>query len=64
MTTESKLQVKLTKSVIGRPEKHRKIVTSLGLRRMNHTVLHVNTPLIRGMLHKVSHLVEVEVVAQ
>lgn len=63
MATESKLKVKLVKSVIGRPEKHRKIVTSLGLRRMNYTVIHNSTPEIKGMLHKVSHLVEVEVMS-
>lgn len=60
MATDSKLSVKLVKSVIGRPEKHRKIVTSLGLRRMNYTVVHNNTPEIQGMLNKVSHLIEVE----
>ena len=33
---------------------------SLGLRRIGHTVEHTDTPQIRGMIHKVRHLVEVE----
>ena len=33
---------------------------SLGLRRINHTVEHEDTPQLRGMIHKVRHLVEVE----
>jgi large subunit ribosomal protein L30 len=55
-------QVKITlkKSVIGRPEKHRRTVQSLGLRKLNRTVTLEDTPWVRGMIQKVSHLLEVE----
>lgn len=57
-------QLKITwkRSAIGRPESQRKIIQSLGLRRLNHTVLHFDSPTIRGMVNKVSHLVSVETV--
>ncbi len=54
------LSVTLVKSVIGQKPKNRATVRSLGLRRLNQTVVHEDTPEIRGMLHKVQHLVEVE----
>ena len=53
------LSIKLIKSVIGKPEKQRKIVRAIGLRRINHEVLHEDTPMIRGMIHKISHMLEV-----
>jgi large subunit ribosomal protein L30 len=59
-TTPKKLRVTLTKSLITSKHHHRDIVRSLGLRRMNHTVEHIDTPVIRGMLAKVEHLVSVE----
>lgn len=45
--------------MIGRPEKHRKILRGLGLTRVNRTVELENTPAIQGMVAKVSHLVKV-----
>ena len=61
MATEAKkLKVTLTRSVLGRPENQRKVVKALGLRKTNHTVEHVDTPIIRGMLNAVSHLLTVE----
>ena len=56
----SKLKVTQIKSVIGRPQSHRRVVTALGLRRHQMIVIHEDTPAIRGMLHKVRHLVRVE----
>jgi large subunit ribosomal protein L30 len=53
------IKVTLKRSLIGRPEKQRRIVRALGLRKINHTVSHADTPSIRGMIHKVSHLLEV-----
>ena len=55
-------QLKITwkKSCIGRPEKQRRIIRSLGLRRLHHTVIHSDSPTIRGMVSKVIHLIEVE----
>jgi len=54
-----KLKVTLKRSIIGKPEKQRRIIKSLGLRRINHTVEHKDTPNIRGMIHKTSHMLEV-----
>ena len=56
----STLNVTLRKSLIGEKPKNRATVRSLGLRKMNQTVQHEDTDSIRGMLHKVKHLVEVE----
>jgi len=59
-----KLKITLVKSYIGRPEKHRKILRGMGLQKLNRTVLLKDTPEIRGMVNKVSHLlsvVEIEV---
>jgi large subunit ribosomal protein L30 len=54
------LKVKMVKSVITRPEKQRKIMRGLGLNKLNKTVTLADTPEIRGMIHKVIHLVSVE----
>ena len=55
-----KLRITQTRSLVGRPEKHRKIVRALGLKRMHMTVEHKNNPAIIGMVKKVPHLVTVE----
>ena len=54
------LRITLTKSMIGRPEKHRRVVRSLGLRKLNKTVVLADTPTVRGMVQKVSHMLDVE----
>jgi large subunit ribosomal protein L30 len=54
------LLIKLTKSVIGRPEKHRKVVKSLGLKKLNQVKELPDTPSTRGMINTVSHLVTAE----
>jgi large subunit ribosomal protein L30 len=59
MAKAKKLEVKLTKSVIGEKPKNRATVRGLGLRRMQQTVEHNDTPAIRGMIHAVAHLVTV-----
>lgn len=53
------LQVTLRRSLIGEKPKTRATVRGLGLRKMNQTVQHDDTEAIRGMLHKVKHLVDV-----
>ena len=58
------LKVTLKRSLIGKPEKLRKIVLSLGLRKINQSVIHRDTPSIRGMIHKTSHLVKLNEVAE
>lgn len=56
----AQLEITWKKSCIGRPEKQRRIIQSLGLRRLNHSVVHSDTPTIRGMINKVTHLVSVK----
>ncbi len=58
-----KLKITLTKSTIGYRESQRRTVESLGLRRVHQSVIHNDTPGIRGMVHKVSHLVAMEEVS-
>ncbi len=55
-----KLRVTLVKSPIGYNKRQKATVRALGLRRMNHTVEHIDNPALRGMLNKVSHLIKVE----
>jgi large subunit ribosomal protein L30 len=55
----STLKVTQRKSRNGSDKRQVETLRSLGLRRINHTVEHADTPQIRGMLHKVRHLVEV-----
>ena len=53
--------IKITwkKSTIGYSHRQRKIIESLGLKRLNHTVEHQKTDSIMGMVNKVKHLVDV-----
>jgi len=53
------LKITLKRSFIGRCKKHEKILRSLGLRRLNQSVVHNDIPSVRGMIQKVSHMVEV-----
>ncbi len=55
-----RLKVTLVKSMIGRPEKHRKILRGLGLAKTGKTVVLEDSPSIRGMVFKISHLVDCE----
>ncbi|MBM7096634.1 MULTISPECIES: 50S ribosomal protein L30 [Alteribacter] len=55
-----KLEITLTRSLIGRPEDQRVTVKTLGLRKMHHTVVQEDNAAIRGMVNKVSHLVTVK----
>lgn len=54
------LKITLTRSLIGRPKDQRVTVRTLGLRKLNQTVVHQDNPAIRGMIKKVSHLVSVK----
>ncbi len=54
------LKITLKRSYIGRPEKQRRVLRSLGLRKIGQTVIKEDVPSIRGMINKVPHLVEVE----
>ena len=55
-----KLKIIQKRSVIDRPEPQKRTIKALGLGRPNYTVVHEDTPQIRGMIRKVIHLVEVE----
>ena len=55
-----KVKVIQVRSVIGRNKKQKATVQALGLRKINQSVEHNDTPQIRGMIAKVSHLVSVE----
>lgn len=54
------IKITLVKSGIARPGKHKAILIGLGLKRLNKAVIRQDTPEIRGMINKVSHLVQVE----
>jgi large subunit ribosomal protein L30 len=60
MADKKMLKVKLVKSMYGRGKKHTACVKGLGLRRMHHTVEVEDTPAVRGMINKVSYLLEWE----
>ncbi len=55
-----KLEITLTRSLIGRPNDQRVTVNTLGLRKMHQTVVLDDNAAIRGMVNKVSHLVTVK----
>jgi large subunit ribosomal protein L30 len=55
-----KLKITQTRSIIDRPKDQKKTIEALGLGRPNYVKVHNDTPQIRGMINKVSHLVKVE----
>ncbi len=59
-TKGATVKVTLVKSPIGFQDTQEQVVRGLGLRRIRHTVELKDTPAVRGMIHKVRHLVEVE----
>ena len=58
--SDKTVKVTLVKSIIGTKQSHRATVRGLGLRKLNHTVELVDTPAVRGMIHKVSYLLKCE----
>ena len=59
-----KLKVTYVKSAIGYRQRQKDTVRSLGLRRLNQTVIHDDTPVVRGMVDAVRHLVQTESVEE
>ncbi len=59
MTTTTKLKVQLVRSPIGTKQSHRDTVRGLGLRRVNSVSELEDTPAVRGMINKISYLVQV-----
>ncbi len=58
--SEKSIRVTLVRSPAGRLKKHRACVAGLGLRRIGHTVEVEDTPSVRGMIGRVSYLLQVE----
>jgi large subunit ribosomal protein L30 len=56
---EAKIKIKLVHSPIGRQERQKKIVSSLGLKKINQVVERPDTPAFRGMVAKVPHLLAI-----
>ncbi|MEO0734418.1 MAG: 50S ribosomal protein L30 [Bacteroidota bacterium] len=56
----AKLKITQIKSVIDRPKQQKATILALGLKRMHQSVEREDTPVIRGMVNAVSHLVKVE----
>jgi large subunit ribosomal protein L30 len=56
---EGKIKIKLVGSPICTPEKQRRVVRGLGLRKMNQVVERPDTAVFRGMVKKVPHLLQV-----
>ena len=57
---ETKVKITQVKSAIGFNKKQKLTLQALGIRKLNHFVIQVNTPQIQGMINKVQHLVSVE----
>lgn len=60
---EPKLRITYVKSAIGYSRRQKATLQALGLKRLGDVVEHRDTPVIRGMVEKVSHLVQVEELA-
>lgn len=60
----SRLKVTQVKSTIGSVRNHKRTVRALGLKRLRDSRVHEDTPQMRGMVHKVRHLVRVEEVQE
>lgn len=56
----AKIRIKLVKSLIGRKKDQIETVKALGLKKLNSVVEHEDTPQIRGMIDKISFMLEVE----
>ena len=56
----NKIKVRLLKSVAGCERTQRDTVRGLGLKRIDHVVEVLDTPAVRGMINKVSHLVRID----
>ncbi|MGY4691803.1 50S ribosomal protein L30 [Salibacterium sp. K-3] len=56
----NKVEITLSRSLIGRPQDQRDTVEALGLRKVNHSVVKEDNSAVRGMINKVSHLLTVK----
>ena len=60
MAKNKTIKITLVKSPIGYNKRQKGTVSALGLKKINQTVEHEDTPVIRGMINKIAHLVQVE----
>jgi large subunit ribosomal protein L30 len=56
----AKIRITQVKSKNGKPERQKRTLEALGIRKLNHSVVHEATPQILGMVDKIRHLVKVE----
>jgi large subunit ribosomal protein L30 len=56
---EGTIKIKLVRSPICTPEKHKSIVRALGLRKLNRVVVKPDSPEFRGMVAKIPHLLQI-----
>ncbi|MGC6490700.1 MAG: 50S ribosomal protein L30 [Flavobacteriales bacterium] len=56
----AKIRLTQVKSKIGRPERQKRTILALGLKKINQSVEHEATPQVLGMVKKVAHLIKVE----
>ena len=56
----AKIRITQVKSKNGKPERQKRTLEALGIRKLNHSVEHEATPQILGMVIKIKHLVKVE----
>ena len=64
MIPVTRLRIRQTRSGIGRIENHKRVLRALGLKHPGSVVEHGDTPTIRGMIDKVKHLIDVEVIEE
>ena len=57
---QGEFKITLIRSHIGKPARQRAVLNGLGLNKLNKTVVLKDTPEIRGMINKVSHMLKVE----
>ena len=56
----AQVKIMLTRSLIGYPKDQRATVKALGLTKIRSSVVKEDSPALRGMIHKVEHMVKVE----
>lgn len=54
------VRITLKRSPIGTPERHRLVLRGLGLRKIRQSVVRLDTPQVRGLIHQVGYLLEVQ----
>jgi large subunit ribosomal protein L30 len=59
-TAVQSVRITLTRSPIGTPQRHRLVLRGLGLRKIRQSVVRPDTPQVRGLIHQVGYLLEVQ----